>query len=132
MEYDFFAFMNDGDPVWVKTTSREKHYQQSASSPTIVKVEYSDGFGRLLQTRVQAEDVIFGASASSSICLGSSGLPVDQSAPNADAIGIERGSTDPLNVVVSGWKIYNNKGKVVEQYEPFFDEGFDFTPPSFN
>ncbi|MDP3558337.1 MAG: SpvB/TcaC N-terminal domain-containing protein [Bacteroidota bacterium] len=127
MDYDFFAFVNDSDPVWVKTTSRELHYQQSASSPTIIKVEYSDGFGRLLQTRVQAEDVIFGNPT-----FGSSGLPANQSAPNADAIGEQRDVSDPLNVVVSGWKVYNNKGKVVEQYEPFFDSGFDFTPPVFN
>jgi len=126
MDYDFFAFMNDGDPVWVETINRELHYQQSASSPTIIKVEYSDGFGRLLQTRVQAEDVIFGDQK-----FGSSGLPAIQG-NNADAVGTERDLSDPLNVVVSGWKIYNNKGKVVEQYEPFFDSGFDFVLPSTN
>jgi len=32
-------------------------------------------------------------------------------------------------VVVSGWTIYNNKGEVVEQYEPFFDKGFEYTLP---
>jgi RHS repeat-associated protein len=121
MEYDFFAFAVNKQPVWVKTISRELHYQDSATSDTITKVEYSDGFGRLLQTRVQAEDVIFGDQT-----FGSSGLPADQSL-NDDAVGTERSGTDPLNVVVSGWKIYNNKGKVVEQYEPFFDKGFDFS-----
>lgn len=124
MEYDFFAFKNSGDPVFVKTINREKHYQQSAVSPTIEKVEYSDGFGRLIQTRVQAEDVIFGNQT-----FGSSGLPADQTAQNGDAVGIQRGISDPINVVVSGWKIYNNKGKVVEQYEPFFDKGFDYVMP---
>ncbi|MDP3146533.1 MAG: SpvB/TcaC N-terminal domain-containing protein [Bacteroidota bacterium] len=124
MEYDFFAFINNSDPVFVKTISREKHYQQSAVSPTIIKVEYSDGFGRLLQTRVQAEDVIFGNQT-----VGTSSLPADQNTANADSVGVERITTDPLNVVVSGWKIYNNKGKVVEQYEPYFDKGFDFTLP---
>jgi YD repeat-containing protein len=29
-------------------------------------------------------------------------------------------------VVVSGWKIYNNKGKVVEQWEPYYSSGFDY------
>ncbi|MBK9284055.1 MAG: VCBS repeat-containing protein [Sphingobacteriaceae bacterium] len=129
MEYDFFAFKNTGNPVWVKTISREKHYQQEINSPTITKVEYSDGFGRLLQTRVQAEDVIFGASTGSATSLGSSGLPAQQG-QNANAVGIERGTGDPLNVVVSGWKIYNNKGMVVEQYEPFFDKGFEYELPS--
>ncbi|MES2133231.1 MAG: SpvB/TcaC N-terminal domain-containing protein [Bacteroidota bacterium] len=125
MEYDFFAFKNSGDPVWVKTINREQHYAiDPSSTATISKVEYSDGFGRLLQTRVQAEDVIFGNPT-----FGSSGLPANQSDPNGPAVGIERAPTDPLNVVVSGWKIYNNKGKVVEQYEPFFDKGFDFVLP---
>lgn len=132
MEYDFFAFMNEGNPVWVKTTQREQHYQDEENSPTIVKVEYSDGFGRLLQTRSQAEDVIFGGSASSptsTSLFGSSGLSPNQNAPNSPAVGVEREENDPLNVVVSGWQIYNNKGEVVEQYEPFFDKGFEYTLP---
>ncbi len=130
MEYDFFAFKTAGDPVWVKTISREQHYVDfPLDDSTIVKVEYSDGFGRLLQTRAQAEDVIFGPSTGSGTKFGSSGLPANQSDPNAPALGIERDPSDPLNVVVSGWKIYNNKGKVVVQYEPFFDKGFDFAGP---
>ena len=124
MEYDFFAFKNEGNPVWVKTIQREEHYQQNPDSETIIKVEYSDGFGRLLQTRAQAEDVIFGNET-----FGTSGLPADQSAGTASSVGRERDANDPLNVVVSGWKIYNNKGKVVEQYEPFFDKGFDYSLP---
>lgn len=130
MDYDFFAFKTSGDPVWVKTISREQHYAVDPSSTdTITKVEYSDGFGRLLQTRMQAEDVIFGPASASGTYFGSSGLPAKQTDPNAPAVGTERAPADPLNVVVSGWKIYNNKGKVVEQYEPFFDKGFDFVLP---
>lgn len=126
MEYDFFAFVNEGNPVWVKTIQREQHWQNDPDpdSPTIVTKEYSDGFGRLLQTRAQAEDVIFGNQT-----FGSSGLNADQNASNGPATGMERDENDPLNVVVSGWKIYNNKGEVVEQYEPFFDKGFDYTLP---
>jgi RHS repeat-associated protein len=124
MEYDFFAFKNEANPIWVKTIQREQHYQDQENSPTILKVEYSDGFGRLLQTRAQAEDVIFGNQT-----FGTSGLSADQNAPNSSATGIERDENDPLNVVVSGWKIYNNKGQVVEQYEPFFDKGFDYVLP---
>ena len=124
MEYDFFAFKNEGNPVWVKTIQRERHYQQEPDSPTIVKVEYSDGFGRLLQTRSQAEDVIFGNET-----FGTSGLSPDQNSGNSPAIGVERNENDPLNVVVSGWKIYNNKGKTVEEYESFFDKGFDYILP---
>lgn len=124
MEYDFFAFKSECNPVWVKTIQREQYYQQNPNSETIVKVEYSDGFGRLLQTRAQAEDVIFGNQT-----FGSSGLSPEQSGGNTPAVGIERSENDSLNVVVSGWQIYNNKGKVVEQYEPFFDKGFEYVLP---
>ncbi len=37
----------------------------------------------------------------------------------------ESRALDPLNVVVSGWQVYDNKGRVVEQYEPFFSQGLD-------
>ncbi len=57
LEYDLFAFLNSGSPVWVKTTQRVHHknadYLSTLSSEeqdaTIVAVEYSDGFGRQLQ-----------------------------------------------------------------------------------
>ncbi len=127
LEYDFFNFIENGDPVWVKTTKREHHYADSINDDTIISIEYSDGFGRLLQTRTQAEDIIFGEEPEDRI-FGSSSLPASQSS-NDDAIGIERDGGDPLNVVVSGWQVYNNKGKVVEKYEPFFASGFDYEPP---
>jgi hypothetical protein len=41
-----------------------------------------------------------------------------------------RASTDPPNVVVSGWQVYNNKGWVVEKYEPFFSAGWDYAAPT--
>ncbi|MCA1750271.1 MAG: hypothetical protein LC670_00525, partial [Flavobacteriales bacterium] len=71
----------------------------------------------------QAEDVIFGNQT-----FGDSGLPSNQGDPNQPAVGTQRGSGDPLNVVVSGHKRYNNKGEVVEQYEPYFSAGFDYEP----
>ena len=130
LEYDLFAFANSGEPVWVKTTQRQHHINAdylstlpaAEQNATIVAVEYSDGFGRQLQTRTQAEDLLFGNAE-----LGDSGLPADQTAANAPAVGTLRDTNDPLNVVVSGAKLYNNKGKVVEQWEPYFSTGFDLT-----
>ena len=46
LEYDFHT-----QPCWVSTTQSEQHYTVNPTSDTLVKVEYSDGFGRLLQTR---------------------------------------------------------------------------------
>jgi len=34
------------------------------------------------------------------------------------------------NVIVSGWQRYDNKGRVIEKFEPFYDIGWDFTPAS--
>src|SRR5262249_14096124 len=33
------------------------------------------------------------------------------------------------NVVVSGWQTYDNKGRVVEKYEPFYAAGYVYAPP---
>ena len=50
-------------------------------------------------------------------------LPADQSTmpPPADVVGVGNADAgDQPNVVVSGWQVYDNKGRVVEKYEPFF------------
>jgi YD repeat-containing protein len=30
---------------------------------------------------------------------------------------------------VSGWQRYDNKGRVIEKFEPFFAQGWDYAPP---
>ena len=67
MEYDFFAYdeRDDTQPAFVRSIVREHHVTETdvplpERDETIETVEYSDGFGRLLQTRTQAEDVLFG------------------------------------------------------------------------
>jgi YD repeat-containing protein len=116
--YDFLAFAERGQPISVRTIKRVHHVNESdipllQRDDTIESIEYSDGFGRLLQARAQAEDVTFGDPV-----FGHAGLPADQSLPGGDAVGTRRAATDPLRVVVSGWQIYDNKGRVVEKYEP--------------
>jgi hypothetical protein len=129
MEYDFLIFENDHRPVFVRTI-RHVHHDTETDIPlperdeTIETSEYSDGFGRLLQTRTQAEDTFFGDQT-----FGDSGLPGDQ-ARNGDAVGQQRAAGDPARVVVSGWQTYDNKGRVVEKYEPFFSVGFEYAPPT--
>jgi RHS repeat-associated protein len=122
MEYDFFAWKNSQQPVWVKTIQRINHWQDGINDETIEAIEYTDGFGRLLQTRSLAEDVLFGNTH-----FGSSGLPSGQSETNQPAIGVQRPLSSLPNVRVSGFQLYNNKGKVVEQYEPYFSKGFQYT-----
>ena len=38
------------------------------------------------------------------------------------------GTSQADRVVVSGWRVHDNKGRVVERYEPFFGRGWDFQP----
>ena len=94
-----------------------------------------------LQTRTQAEDTIWGieteAGSIEDDIFGNIVLPPDQEeAPvggkkrvNRPVIGIANTDADNPNVVVSGWQRYDNKGQVVEKYEPFFSKGWDFLPP---
>jgi RHS repeat-associated protein len=124
--YDHLAFAERGQPMSVRTI-RRVHPATDANAPTnernqtIETVEYSDGFGRLVQARIQAEDMVFGDSP-----FGDAGLPADQTI-NADAVANVFGP-DAERVVVSGWRVYDNKGREVERFEPFFSTGWAFAP----
>ena len=128
--YDLFAWTDPQrrQPISVRTV-RRVHHVHDAGVPiaqrddTIEAVEYSDGFGRLLQTRSQSDDVIFGSPS-----FGGAVLPGDFSSPNPPAVG-DAASADVVRVLVSGWKTYDNKGRVVEAYESFFSNGFAYAPP---
>lgn len=137
MEYGFLAFENSPlekrQPIFVRSIG-QIHHDTEIDVPlpkrdeTITTVEYSDGFGRLLQTRTQAEEVLFGDRT-----FGGDILPVDQNdqvRTRQDVIGQENTDPNHPNVVVSGWQIYDNKGRVVEKYEPFFSTGWNFIAPT--
>lgn len=119
--YDFLAYEKtrddpDPQPIFAHRRRRIRHASETTSDETIASREYSDGFGRLIQTRAQAEDLIFGETGDDV------GLPRDPGAETGAAVGRRAGD----RVVVSGWKVYDNKGKVVEQYEPFFAGGWAY------
>jgi RHS repeat-associated protein len=125
--YDFKAFELRGEPIFVRTTRRVHHASEQISDESIDTYEYSDGFGRLVQTRNQAEDVIFGDAI-----FGDGVVPLAQGDPgdrDPFAGGKNTSETDP-NVVVSGWQIYDNKGRPIEKFEPYFDRGWDYKPPT--
>ena len=138
-EYDFLAFergpqgSNPNPPPVKARTIRRIHHDGEANvivsvrDESIETREYSDGFGRLIQTRTQAEDVVFGDAL-----FGRGVLPIDQSDPatTQSITGTLNAYHQSPNVVVSGWQVYDNKGRVVEKYEPFFDTGWDFAPPT--
>jgi RHS repeat-associated protein len=104
--YDLFAYQRtrdtaDPQPAVVYTLARETHDADlEPGEPTQAqhRFSYSDGFGREIQQKIQAEPETL----------------------NGDA--------GPPRWVGSGWTIFNNKGKPVRQYEPFFSatHGFEF------
>jgi RHS repeat-associated protein len=126
--YDFLAFAERGQPVSVRTVRRLHHAGETdvpepERSETLQSVEYTDGFGRLLQSRAQAEDVRFGDPV-----YGSDVIPATPGAPAGTSTG-ESAGPGAVRVVVGGASVYDNKGRVIEQYEPRFSIGWAFAAP---
>ncbi|GAX46356.1 Mono(ADP-ribosyl)transferase SpvB [Tolypothrix sp. NIES-4075] len=91
-------------PVCAAAIARETHIsdlEAGQQSKVQLSFVYSDGFGREAQTKVQAEPD-----------------PLDPNVPNSPIL-------DP-RWVGTGSTIYNNKGKPVKQYEPFFSPTHKF------
>ncbi len=139
LTYDFRAFADSKrrdpralQPIYVHTSRRVHHDTQTDVPPserdeTLEIREFSDGFARLLQSRAQAEDLLFGDPV-----FGETVLPADQAdeaGTRAVVTGRQRAPGDPPNVVVSGWQVYDNKGRVIEKFEPFYATGFDYLGP---
>jgi hypothetical protein len=113
--YDPDRFQNSGQPAFAATIARENHINapNGAQSPVQVSFTYSDGFGREVQTKIQAEP--------------GNAPQREASAARPDLPGkliLEHGQpqmalADP-RWVGTGRTVYNNKGKPIRQYEPFF------------
>lgn len=101
-------------PACCATLTRETHVSAPLPPHGLriqLNVAYSDGFGREIQQKIQAEP---GPGpqrdANGKIIVGADGLP-DQA----------HTGTGP-RWICSGWTVFNNKGKPVRQYEPFFTD----------
>jgi len=98
--YDTYAYWRtkdrpDAQPVVVYTLAREKHDADLQPGEEIHiqhSFAYSDGFGREIQKKIRAE-------------------------PGPLVAG---GAVINPRWVGSGWTVFNNKGKPVRKYEPFF------------
>ncbi|WP_030322687.1 SpvB/TcaC N-terminal domain-containing protein [Streptomyces sp. NRRL B-3229] len=128
MSYDLTAFAERGEPTSVRSVKRVYHDSDNTApadrrDEVIVSVEFTDGFGRVVQSRGQAEDTLFGDPV-----FGGGLIPGRDLAPADDSAGRTRGPSDPDNVIVSGWQIYDNKGRIVRKYEPFFSTGYAYAP----
>lgn len=102
--YDLERFKRLGEPAFAATIARETHVsnlKQGEKSKLQLGFSYSDGFGREIQKKIQAEPG-----------------PLNVHDPQAPVVN--------PRWVGSGWTIFNNKGKPVRQYEPFFDDTHAF------
>lgn len=105
-------------PAWAATLARETHLNTQLP-PNGLKIQlsfsYSDGFGREIQKKLQAErGPVPQRDAAGRIILGTDGQPV-----------MTVNGVNP-RWVGSGWTVFNNKGKPVRQYEPFFTDTHHF------
>jgi RHS repeat-associated protein len=98
--YHLHNWVDHRRPVYVKTSAREVHYYPDATDavPWQDSFTYSDGFGRVVMQKVQAE---------AGLVRGISGIVEER-------------------WVGSGRTVFNNKGKPVKQYEPFFSATSDY------
>ena len=94
--YNFDRYHESQQPVFSASISRETHTSENQPLKIQVAFTYTDGYGREVQKKLQAEP------------------------------GLVMGQPVGVRWVGSGWKVFNNKGKPVKEYEPFFDETHDF------
>lgn len=118
-----YSYQLTSAPIWQKVRKRQYHDTDTDTAPDIEAITYSDGFGRMVQTRTQAETLSYGNKQ-----LGEVLTPdvTDNSIVTEDL----EPKTDPNRVVISEWKRYDNKGRIVETAEPYFGSGFALTPPA--
>lgn len=103
-------------PAWSFTLARETHVPDPAPLRIQGAFAYSDGFGRQIQSKAQAEaGEVPARGADGQIVLGANGLLVMTSGVSARWVG-------------TGWTVYNNKGNPVRTYEPFFTDTHQFEP----
>lgn len=82
--------------------------------------DYSDGFERLLQSRTRRSTPV----------VLDLGLPPDIGAKPVNPTLSPPSDPQRPVVRVTKWAGYDNKGRVVEDYEPFFEEGWAYQRPS--
>jgi RHS repeat-associated protein len=117
--YDLERFQRAGQPPFAATLARETHFHDAGGAQTKIQFgfTYSDGFGREIQQKIRAEagdapqrqaDVHLpgGDLSPGTLILDGNGNPV---------------MTNTVHRWVgTGRTVFNNKGKLVRQYEPFF------------
>ncbi|MFN8582677.1 MAG: hypothetical protein U0163_17085 [Gemmatimonadaceae bacterium] len=128
--YDLDRFKRCAEPPFAATLARETHVSDPAPVGGLriqVAFAYSDGFGRDVQSKIQAEpgdapqrDAPLTAKSGDAIpgplVLDAAGKPL-KPYPRCDSRWVGKGRT-----------VYNDKGKPVKQYEPFFSSTHLYEP----
>ncbi len=113
--YDFDEYINHGKPAVVASIARETHYRDKNGNPVAadsklqLSFEYSNGLGKVIMEKVQAEP----------------GDAKEAIVNNDKSVSVVLHHTDKLNPkqlrwIGNGRTILHNKGNPVKQYEPFF------------
>lgn len=117
--YDLFGYERSKaqlkpQPSTAYTLARETHDSDPVPAGGLRiqhDFSYSDGFGREIQRKTQAEPgPVPARDVNGDVVVGPDGQPL-----------MTPGVVDP-RWVGTGWTIFNNKGKPVRQYEPFFTD----------
>ena len=85
----------ESQPTAVAMIAREEHYVANSNSNVLIRLSYSDGFGRVAMHKAQATDD-----------------------PDTHAV----------RWIAGGKTIYNNKGSVVMQFEPYYSATHAYDP----
>lgn len=125
--YDLERYRRAGQPPFAATLARETHVHDPGGDQTRIQVSfsYSDGLGREIQKKIQAEP---GMAPQRQPPVS---LPTGDVRPGEllrDAQGKPVPASTPQRWVGSGRTVFNNKGKPVRQYEPFFSATHLYEP----
>lgn len=107
--YNLYAFITTGKPAVMATILREQHFAVNNNSPVQISFEYSNGLGKVVMKKIQAEP---GIAKKTTVLPDNSYtlIEVDTSIPNPKQ----------LRWIGTGKTVLNNKGNAVKQYEPYF------------
>jgi RHS repeat-associated protein len=125
--YDLDRYGRCGEPPFAATLVRETHVSDHLAPQDLriqVSFAYSDGFGRELQLKIQAEP------GDAPIRAANVTLPSGDVSPGSLTLDNGEPVLGPTNPrwVGKGRTVYNNKGKPVKQYEPFFSSTHLYEP----
>jgi RHS repeat-associated protein len=125
--YDLERYGRAGQPLFAATLARETHFHDPGGTQTKIQISfsYSDGFGREIQQKIQTR------AGDAPHRQAPVPLPTGDIHPG-DLVRNAQGKPVQANTsrrwVGSGRTVFNNKGKPVRQYEPFFSATYLYEP----